>query len=134
MKRLLLIVPALALAGCTSIPVESAPAASGPVLESTTYAPPIEPSVIEPYVPVDVVDEVMRSVAADEGITLPRGMGSEYADIICTAFDDGLSFPLVVMIAAGELDQWTPEQHAFLVGASVGASCPEWAGVVGGAV
>lgn len=106
------------------------------MIESTTVAPvapAVEPSKVEPYVtPVDVVDEVIREVAADEGIILPAGMGSQYADIVCTGFDDGLSFPLVVTIAADELDHWTLEQHAFLIGASIGAKCPEYAYVVGG--
>ena len=138
-KRALFVLPvaALALAACGPAAVEvdgTAVPASRHIESSTVAPPPVEPARIDPYVTtVDVVDEVVRSVAADEGIILPAGMGSQYADIVCTAFDDGLSFPLVVMIAADELDHWTPEQHAFLVGASVGAKCPEWAGVIGGA-
>ena len=137
-KRSLLVVPVVAvfaLSACES--ASSVPASSGDrVLESTTVAPvapAVEPSKVDPYVtPVDVVDEVIREVAADEGIILPAGMGSQYADIVCTGFDDGLSFPLVVTIAADELDHWTLEQHAFLIGASIGAKCPEYAHVVGG--
>ena len=137
-KRSLLVVPVVAvfaLSACES--ASTVPAASGDrVLESTTVAPvapAVEPSKVDPYVtPVDVVDEVIREVAADEGIILPAGMGSQYADIVCTGFDDGLSFPLVVTIAADELDHWTLEQHAFLIGASIGAKCPEYAHVVGG--
>lgn len=139
-KRALFVLPvaALALAACgpADVEVDGTAVPASRHIESSTVAPPppVEPARIDPYVtPVDVVDEVVRSVAADEGIILPAGMGSQYADIVCTAFEDGLSFPLVVMIAADELDHWTPEQHAFLIGASVGASCPEWAGVIGGA-
>ena len=137
--RALFVLPvaAIALAACSPADIEvdgTAVPASRHIESSTMVPPPVEPARIDPYVTtVDVVDEVVRSVAADEGIILPAGMGSQYADIVCTAFDDGLSFPVVVMIAADELDHWTPEQHAFLVGASVGASCPEWAGVIGGA-
>ena len=137
--RALFVLPvaAIALAACSPADIEvdgTAVPASRHIESSTMVPPPVEPARIDPYVTtVDVVDEVVRSVAADEGIILPAGMGSQYADVVCTAFDDGLSFPVVVMIAADELDHWTPEQHAFLVGASVGASCPEWAGVIGGA-
>ena len=136
--RALFVLPvaALALAACGPADVEvdgTAVPASRHIESSTVAPPPVEPARIDPYVTtVDVVDEVIREVAADEGIILPAGMGSQYADIVCTAFDDGLPFPLVVAIAADELDHWTPEQHAFLVGASVGASCPEWAGVITG--
>ena len=138
MKRALVLVPvaALALAACGPADIEvdgTAVPASRHIESSTVAPPPVEPARVDPYVtPVDVVDEVVRSVAADEGIILPAGVGSQYADIVCQAFDDGLSFPLVVAIAADELDHWTPKQHAFLVGASVGASCPEWAGVITG--
>ena len=138
MKRALFVLPvaALALAACGPADVEvdgTAVPASRHIESSTVAPPPVEPTRIDPYVtPVDVVDEVIREVAADEGIILPAGMGSQYADIVCTGFDDGLSFPLVVTIAADELDHWTIEQHAFLIGASIGAKCPEYAHVVGG--
>lgn len=136
-KRALLILPvaAIALAACSPADVEvdgTAVPASRRIESSTP--PPVEPARVDPYVtPVDVVDEVVRSVAADEGITVPAGTGSEYADIVCTAFEDGVPFLLIVSIAASELPEWTPEQHAYLVGASVGAACPQWADEVGGA-
>ena len=139
MKRALVLVPvaALALAACGPADVEvdgTAVPASRHIESSTMVPPPVEPARIDPYVTtVDVVDEVIREVAADEGIILPAGMGSQYADIVCTGFDDGLSFPLVVTIAADELDHWTLEQHAFLIGASIGAKCPEFSYLVGGA-
>ena len=139
MKRALVLVPvaALALAACGPADIEvdgTAVPASRHIEPSTVAPPPVEPARVDPYVtPVDVVDEVIREVAADEGIILPAGMGSQYADIVCTGFDDGLSFPLVVTIAADELDHWTLEQHAFLIGASIGAKCPEFSYLVGGA-
>ena len=77
------------------------------------------------------IDMILQSVAADKGIHIPEGMAVEYADIVCTGFDDGLPFPLMVTIAADELDRWTLEQHAFLIGASVGAKCPEYSGMFG---
>lgn len=138
MKRALVLLPlaAVALAACgpADVQVDGTAVPTTRHIESTTVAPPpVEPARIDPYVtPVDVVDEVIREVAADEGIILPAGMGSQYADIVCTGFDDGLSFPLVVTIAADELDHWTLEQHAFLIGASIGAKCPEFSSLVGG--
>lgn len=126
MKRLFLLAPALlVLAACESAPASPPPTVPEHVLESSTATPP-------PSSPADVVDEVMRSVAADEGITMPAGMGGDYADIVCTGFEDGLAFPLIVQIAADALPDWTVEQHAFLVGASVGSACPEYAHTIAG--
>lgn len=137
-KRLLLVVPVVAvfaLSACES--ASTVPASSGDrVLESTTVAPvapAVEPSKVEPYVPVDRTDAVLQSVAASEGIDMPDGMASEYADIICEGLDDGLSPLALVRIAAAELTQWDDDQHAFLVGASIGAKCPEFSYLVGGA-
>lgn len=138
MRALILLpVAAIALAACSPADVEvdgTAVPATRHIESSTVAPPPVEPARVDPYVtPVDVVDEVVRSVAADEGITVPAGTGSEYADIVCQAFEDGVPFLLIVSIAASELPEWTPEQHAYLVGASVGAACPQWADEVGGA-
>ena len=136
-KRALLVLPVavLALSACES--ASTVPASSGDrVLESTTVAPvapAVEPSKVEPYVPVDRTDAVLQSVAAGEGIDMPDGMASEYADIICEGLDDGLSPMALVRIAAAELTQWDSGQHAFLVGASIGAKCPEFSYLVGGA-
>ena len=137
-KRLLLVVPVVAvfaLSACES--ASTVPASSvDRVIDSTTVAPvapAVEPSKVEPYVPVDRTDAVLQSVAASEGIDMPDGMASEYADIICEGLDDGLSPLALVRIAAAELTQWDDDQHAFLVGASIGAKCPEFSYLVGGA-
>lgn len=137
-KRSLLVVPVVAvfaLSACES--ASPVPVSSGDrVLESTTVAPvapAVEPSKVEPYVPVDRTDAVLQSVAASEGIDMPDGMASEYADIICEGLDDGLSPMALVRIAADELPVWDADQHAFLVGASIGAKCPEFSYLVGGA-
>lgn len=106
------------------------------MLESTTVAPvapAVEPSKVEPYVSVDRTDAVLQSVAASEGIDMPDGMASQYADIICQGLEDGLSPMALVRIAANELTQWDDGQHSFLVGASIGAKCPEFSYLVGGA-
>ena len=136
-KRALLVLPVavLALSACES--ASTVPASSGDrVIESTTVtpaAPAVEPSKVEPYVPVDSTDMILQSVAASEGIDMPDGMASQYADIICQGLDDGLSPMALVRIAASELTQWDDDQHAFLVGASIGAKCPEFSYLVGGA-
>lgn len=138
MRRLLLVVPVVAvfaLSACES--ASSVPASSGDrVLESTTVAPvapAVVPSKVDPYVPVDSTDMILQSVAAGEGIDMPDGMASDYADIICEGLDDGLSPMALVRIAASELPQWDDGQHAFLVGASIGAKCSEFSYLVGGA-
>ena len=138
MKRSLLVVPVVAvfaLSACES--ASTVPDSSGDrVIESTTVAPAapaVEPSKVEPYVPVDRTDAVLQSVAASEGIDMPDGMASEYADIICQGLEDGLSPMALVRIAANELPQWDDGQHSFLVGASIGAKCPEYEYLVGGA-
>lgn len=104
------------------------------MLESTTVAAPaVVPSKVDPYIPVDSTDMILQSVAAGEGIDMPDGMAGEYADIICEGLDDGLSPMALVRIAAAELPQWDSGQHSFLVGASIGAKCPEFSYLVGGA-
>ena len=129
MKRALLVLPVavLALSACES--ASSAPVSSGDrVLESTTVAP-----AADPYTSTDRTDAILQSVAAGEGIDFPDGMASQYADIICQGLDDGLSPLALVRIAASELPQWDAGQHSFLVGASIGAKCPEFSYLVGGA-
>lgn len=132
MKRALFVLPValLALSACES--ASTAPATSADrVLESTTVAP-VSPAA-DPYTPTDSTDAVLQSIAADQGINMPDGMASEYADIICEGLDDGLSPMALVRIAASELPQWDDGQHAFLVGASIGAKCSEYSYLVEGA-
>ena len=96
---------------------------------STTrqVAPPAKPAMTED----ERIDMVLQSVAADEGIHMPDGMAGEYADIICDGLDDGLSFTMLVRIGVDALPRWDAEQHAFLIGASVGAKFPEHSGMFG---
>ena len=97
---------------------------------STTrqVAPPAKPAMTED----ERIDMVLQSVAADEGIHMPDGMAGEYATIICNGLDDGLSFTMLIRIGVDALPRWDERQHAFLIGASVGAKCPEYAGLFGG--
>lgn len=136
-KRFLLVLPVavLALSACES--ASTVPATSTDrVIESTTVtpvAPAVEPTKVEPNVSTgDQVDIVMQAVAADEGIHMPDGMAGEYATIICEGLDDGLSLTTLVRIGVDALPRWDSGQHAFLIGASIGAKCPEYAHVVGG--
>ena len=133
-KRSLLALPIalLALSACGPTPESADPSSvADRVLESTTVAEPaVVPSKVDPYIPVDSTDMILQSVAAGEGIDMPDGMASEYADIICEGLDDGLSPWALVRIGVTELPMWDAGQHAFLVGASVGAACPEYADLI----
>lgn len=138
MKRFLFVLApvALVLSACgaeAASSTASIPPSTDRVLQSTTVAPPVEPTKVEPNVSTgDQVDIVMQAVAADEGIHMPDGMATEYADIICEGLDDGLSPQMLVRIAVNGIPDWDADQHAFLIGVSIGAKCPEYAHVVGG--
>ena len=90
-------------------------------------APPAKPAMTED----ERIDMVLQSVAADEGIHMPDGMAGEYATIICNGLDDGLSLTMLVRIGVDALPLWDAGQHAFLIGASIGAKCPEHSGMFG---
>lgn len=116
---------ALTLSGCAV----DTPTTADRVVASTTVAP-ASPAVESP---ADRTDAVLQSVAADEGIHMPDGMAGEYATIICEGLDDGLSLTMLVRIGVDALPRWDSGQHSFLIGASIGAKCPEYAHVVRGA-
>ena len=127
-KRSLLVVPVvavLALSACES--ASSAPATSGDrVIESTTAAPaaPIEREPVS-------LEDVLEATLLSEGIHTPAGFAAQYADIVCTGFDDGLDLYDMVAIGHQEIPRYSVNEHAFMVGASVGTFCPEHAGEVG---
>ena len=81
----------------------------------------------------DRLDEVMRSVASSEGIYLPEGLGSAYAQDVCDLLDNGNDVFDVVLIALRDLPELglEAEEHAYLVGASIGGACPEYEYLVG---
>ena len=108
---------ALTLSGCAV----DTPTTADRVVASTTSAP-----IAEPVIDDNPTGTVISTVAADEGISIAPGMASEYAAIICEGFDDDLSLVTMVQIAASALPRFTEKQHAFLIGASVGALCPEF--------
>lgn len=129
MKRILAIAaPALLLlAACDGDLTQNSQTTT---VTSTTRqaAPPAKPAMTED----ERTDMILQSVAADEGIHMPDGMAGEYATIVCDGLDDGLSFTMMIRIGADALPRWDEGQHAFLIGASVGAKCPEYAGLFGG--
>ena len=116
---------ALTLSGCAVD--TSTPTTADRVVASTTTAP-----VVEPVVEENPTGTVISTVAADEGISIAPGMAGEYAAIICEGFVDGLSLVTMVHIGASALPRFTEDQHAFLIGASVGALCPEFSYRIGG--
>ena len=134
MKRILAIAaPALLLlAACDGDLTQNSQTTTEHTVTSTSTtrqsAPPAKPAMTED----ERIDMVLQSVAADEGIHMPDGMAGEYADIICNGLDDGLSLTMLVRIGVDALPRWDAGQHAFLIGASVGAKCPEYAGLFGG--
>lgn len=119
--RALLVAPValLVLAGCSA----------------TTALPQAEPVVSDapPVASVDPREAAMESALAGEGIEVPfDGFVERYADIVCTGFGDGLPFLTLVRIGVEEMPRFAADEHAFLVGASVGAFCPEFSSRIGG--
>ena len=125
--RSLIVVPAAVLAltaGCaidTSTPADDSPATDR-VLTSTTNADPASPVSNE---------DVLEATLLSEGIHTPAGFAAQYADIVCTGFDDGLDLYDMVAIGHQEIPRYSVNEHAFMVGASVGTYCPEHASEVG---
>lgn len=133
----LAVVSPLVFAGCaapvTSDPVVStvsAPSlATDRVVESTTA--PV-PTPVDPVSDEEFAGSIISIVAEDEGIQIPASMAGEYATIICEGFADGLSPLVMVRIGVEELPRWSSDEHSFLMGASVGALCPEFASKIVG--
>ena len=124
--RSLILIPAAVLALTAGCAIDtSTPAGDGPVtdrvLTSSTNAAPAAPVSDE-----DVLEATLRS----EGIDTPAGFAAQYADIVCTGFDDGLDLYDMVAIGHQEIPRYSLNEHAFMVGASVGTYCPEHAAEV----
>ena len=120
---------ALTMSGCaidTSTPADDSPVTDR-VLTSSTNVAPAAPIEREPVSDEDVLEATLRS----EGIYTPAGFAAQYADIVCTGFDDGLDLYDLVAIGHQEIPRYSVNEHAFMVGASVGTFCPEHAGEVG---
>lgn len=109
------------LAGCTAAAPEVEPVPEVKVPEVTVETPE-HPDARQ--VGLDVLrdlDPTFEHVPDDAIFTASEG--------ICTAFDDGLSFETVVLVAMGE--GLSADQAGYLVGFAVNVDCPEWAGVAG---
>lgn len=138
-KRSLLLLPALALfAGCavdTGTVTDGNPStttfsAADRVIESTTSAP-IAP-IGEPITADQRAGKLISQVAADEGITIDQHLAARYAELVCEGFDDDLTFTHVMIAATNGIPRFSDREHAYLIGASIGAMCPEHAASVGG--
>lgn len=138
-KRSLLLLPALALfAGCavdTGTVTDGNPStttfsAADRVIESTTSAP-IAP-IGEPITADQRAGKLISQVAADEGIIIDQHMAAKYAEIVCEGFDDDMPFSHMVIATTAGLPRFSDREHAYLIGASIGAMCPEHAASVGG--
>lgn len=147
-KRALLVVPAVALLALSACgeqsefgPAPTTETVTSEVTTSVTPAPSLEaedrvvppepeaePAVIEPVESeddFDLTDMVMQSVMANEGVYLEDGFGGEYARLTCEALDDGLTPMDAMFISMDSLPGYTMDEHAMLVGASIGAECPQ---------
>lgn len=122
-------------AGCTT---ESQPL---PGTSSTKMLPPSQSTTATPAAPVtssipdrfsdEVVGAAMGAVIESEGIPLPQSMHLEYARISCKAIGEGIN-PIAVASAAHDgMPQYSLMDHATLVGASVGAMCPQHSDKIG---
>lgn len=69
---------------------------------------------------------IMETVLLREGINLPPGLADEYADAVCTDLEDGVDPMNIAFTAHKHLAMYDIIEHAKMVGASVGAFCPEY--------
>lgn len=86
--------------------------------------------IIEPVVPDNVVkedqlDDILASVMEPEGFYLEDGQYYQYAVLVCEGLNDGLAPMSIALIAEESFGRYSLEQHATMVGASVGGLCPE---------
>lgn len=113
----------LALGACAA-PETPADTAKPATSQTSTIEAP-EPVLVESTSEADRVDQILASVMEPEGFVLPEGLYYEYAVLVCEGLDDGLDPLLLAEIAAGEIRQFPAEDHAMMVGASIGGLCPE---------
>lgn len=142
MKKLLTaaVVGAFALTGCASEAPAPTPAPSPATsfgaagaekasrerlagIESTTR------TTASSYARSDL--DMMVEAYQDGGVSFPRSHAAEYADITCEATRDGLSPTRVADMWSGEVTDYSVSDHYILVGAAIGAYCPEQLGLDG---
>lgn len=74
---------------------------------------------------------MMVEAYQDGGVSFPRSHAAEYADITCEAAQDGLSPTRVADMWSEEVTDYSVSDHYILVGAAIGAYCPEQLGLDG---
>lgn len=126
-KRALCVLAPVVLALSACGPEEPAgtahiPATSDRVLESTAVTP-VESSPSRSS--ETIVTLAMKNTLADEGIHLPESMYYEYAQVVCEGIADGVDPMDAAYIGADALPSWSLMDHVMMVGASIGALCPE---------
>lgn len=110
---------ALLIGGCSSTPSSPAPE---PIQQGQSLQQPVPAPAYEP--PVETDEDRFMSVIGPEFPGVPRSTAVNLGRAICTALDEGLSFLQVGQV--GVDNGFTPEQAGTLVGASIGAFCPEY--------
>lgn len=106
-----------------------APQQQVPSPEDIELAPfPAGKTSLEELTEEEYVDLIIRTAALDAGITVPIGAGLDYALAACSNFDDGATVEENVYAAyeAFSDTNLTLEDHAYLIGVSIGAVCPEY--------
>lgn len=91
------------------------------------YDPPQQPSkTVEPLISEEIIAEIaMESTLADKGIDLGPGVAAEYAKIVCEGMEEGVDPMMIALLGQNGFPEYTVEEHAMMVGASVGSHCPE---------
>lgn len=124
MKKLLtpLVLAVILLGGCSN-DTEPQPA---PTVEQTTPAPVPEP---EPTFDADaayieVISDVYPAFDADATI---RAQAISLGHEVCGAFDRGATFDQVAEVA---IESFEPKVAGTIIGAAVGAYCPEHTGLI----
>lgn len=85
----------------------------------------IEPVVADSDVAADQIDDTLASIMKPEGFHLSDGLYYQYAVMVCEGLDDGLDPLTIARIGEESFGRYSIEQHATMVGASVGSLCPE---------
>lgn len=112
--------------GPTQGPQQKAP-------EDMELAPlPAGKTSIDELTDEEYADLVFRTAALDAGITVPIGKGLPYASAACGNFDEGATLEQNVYAAyeAFSDTNLTLEDHAYLIGVSIGLLCPEYESLV----
>lgn len=106
------------------------------ITESSTYVAPsprTTSTALSDYEAYELMEDedmqasVMESSLLKQGINLPPGFASEYAEAVCLDLEDGVDPMNTAFTARKHLPMYDVVEHATMVGASVGSHCPEYA-------